>query len=702
MAKTGRRRAAALLLALGCAARAGAQPANDDCADATVASSLPFVDSVDMTTATTEPADPVSACPGGQGTNSVWYRLPATGATALFRGEAGGTGSLYGVRAFTGSCGALTEIWCDSTFPTAPEFGVAPEGQEILVEVVNWGTAGTLAFALGETEEFLIHKGGQRTTSVAGGPDGFLVVWEAGPGQAQLFSPKGAPIGAAFDFGTTFVIEPHVASAGDGSFFVVWDGGTPQAARVDGPGIVVPLPAVSAFYPKVAADEDGNFIVVWAGSDGSGSGIKGQRFDRDGNALAAPFQVNTYTTGFQEYPSVAMAPSGEFVIAWQVSNDGDDEGIAARLYDPSGIPVTGEFAVNSQTTNAQHHPAVAMDPAGAFVVAWEGAYYYGPPTFEDTVRMRRFDAGGTPLAPDFVVNTEEYYISGHIGVAATAAGEFLVGWETYDTDMGASFVENAARRFGTDGTPTGPQFLVGTFGGYAHYDPSVGATLGGDFMIVWNDFRGFFTSEVGTGIEDAIVGRVFPAPGFQCAPAALPGCRTPTAPLTSKLLLQDESDNVDDQLRWKFVKGEATSVTDVGDPTADEDYVLCMYDATSPTGALLMENRIPAGGTCGTKPCWTALGDPPGSKGYRYKSQLRTPHGIQKMVVKPGPDGKSKIVIKGGQDNVFSASPGAPPLPLPLPVTVQLQNHGGACWQATYDVAGVGENEAGFYKGSGS
>jgi hypothetical protein len=129
---------------------------------------------------------------------------------------------------------------------------------------------------------------------------------------------------------------------------------------------------------------------------------------------------------------------------------------------------------------------------------------------------------------------------------------------------------------------------------------------------------------------------------------------------------------------------------------------MVIYDASGPAGALLMENRISAGGTCGTKPCWKALGDPPSSKGYRYKNNARTPHGIQKMVLKPGPDGKAKVVIKGGQDHVFTGGPGAPPLPLPLPVTVQLQNRSGECWQATYDAAGVRVNEAGFYKGSGS
>jgi hypothetical protein len=459
---------------------------------------------------------------------------------------------------------------------------------------------------------------------------------------------------------------------------------------------VVPLPVVSTGdEPRIATDATGNFVVVWGG-------IQAQRFDRDGTALGAPFQVNTYTTGIQEYPSVAMTPRGQFVVTWQGANDGSGIGIGARLYNTSGAPTTGEFVVNSYTTADQFRPAVAMDAAGNFVVAWHGSYYEGPPSFEEPVMSRRFDASGAALGADFIVTTEDYYVSGHLDVASSAAGDFIVSWETYGTSR-PSFVDNAARRFDADGTPEGPQFFVGDYTGYAHYDPSAGATPDGAFMVVWNDFRGFFTdATAGSNVEDAIVGRYFPASEFRCAPVALTTCQTPTVPLKSKLVLRDDADDTRDQLRWTFVKGEATSPSELGDPTANEDYVVCMYDASTPGGAVLMEHLVPAGGTCATKPCWRGSGSPPGFAGYRYKDPEGTPHGIQKMSVKPGPHGKPKIAIKGGRDHLFSAAPGAPPLPLPLPVVMQLQNRSGACWQATFDASGISTNVSGSYKGSGS
>jgi hypothetical protein len=653
--------------------------------------SLPFVDSVDMTTATTEPGDPISACGGGQGTNSVWYRIPAGSDATLLRGLVAGTGTDYGVRAWTGSCGALVELECQFLDDFSTEFGFAAEGQEYLVEIVNLATSGTLDLTLDVFPEFLVAKGGSRRNAIGGGPGGFLVGIPNFPvAEGRLYDPAGSALGPTFPLGDLSYLD-DVAGAGDGSFFVLGA----DAVRVDGVGVVTELPGVSAGpYGKLAADANGNFVVVWGGSP-----VVAQRYDRDGVPQGGPIQVTT----FGDYPTVAMAPSGDFVVTW-TGDDGDEYGIEARRYDASGTPAGSAFVVNSYTTGYQDVSAVGMDAAGNFVVAWEhNGYRYVPGEggFDDPVVARRFDAAGNPLGPDFVVSdSPDYYgVTSYIQVAMAANSEFMVTWEGF----GFTVVDIHARRFAADGTPTGSEFFVNTFHGYSSYDPDVAATPAGDFMVAWNDYEGFFSGNVPPDFEsEATLARVFSSASGGCAAAAKTGCRTPAVPLKSKLLLVDAADDAHDQLRWKFVKGAATDAAAFGDPTTDEDYVLCMYDASDPGGALLLENRISAGGTCGTKPCWKALGDPPASKGYRYKNKDRTPHGIQKMVLKPGVDGKSKVVIKGGQDHVFEGGPGAPALPLALPVTVQLQNASGECWQATYDTDGVGVNDPGFFKGSGS
>ena len=97
-----------------------AQPANDNCATATVIppSAPPYTDSVDTTTATLDPADPLLSCnTGDDGNNTVWYEwTPATsglvnittdGSTDVNGGELDTAHGMY-----TGSCGALVEYAC--------------------------------------------------------------------------------------------------------------------------------------------------------------------------------------------------------------------------------------------------------------------------------------------------------------------------------------------------------------------------------------------------------------------------------------------------------------------------------------------------------------------------------------------------------------------------------------------------------------
>ena len=97
------------------------------------------------------------------------------------------------------------------------------------------------------------------------------------------------------------------------------------------------------------------------------------------------FPVNNTTAGHQAWPAVAADADGDFVIAWSsAGQDGDEGGIYARRFDHLGQPRGNEFPVNTTTAGNQDYPAVAMDAAGNFVVAWEvysgGSATSGPVT----------------------------------------------------------------------------------------------------------------------------------------------------------------------------------------------------------------------------------------------------------------------------------------------------------------------------------
>src|SRR5262249_37810335 len=120
-------------------------------------------------------------------------------------------------------------------------------------------------------------------------------------------------------------------------------------------------------------------------------------------------------------------------------------------------------------------------------------------------------------------------------------------------------------------------------------------------------------------------------------------------------------------------RGAGAGGGDLGRMVRVMDYTCCIYDcAVGPQPLLLAQ--IPAGGICGTKPCWKAI-----KGGFKYNDKLLTPDGIQQLLLKSGLAGKSKIIVKGKGDHLPM-----PTLPLTTTVTVQLKNEDGVCGEAKY------------------
>jgi hypothetical protein len=110
------------------------------------------------------------------------------------------------------------------------------------------------------------------------------------------------------------------------------------------------------FAGGAASDVAGNFVVVWSSSDQDGSltGVFGQRYAGAGPPLGGEFRVNTYTTGFQAAASVASDSAGNFVVVWSsLGQDAGTEGVFGQRYAATGVPLGGEFRVNTYTTGEQ-------------------------------------------------------------------------------------------------------------------------------------------------------------------------------------------------------------------------------------------------------------------------------------------------------------------------------------------------------------
>jgi hypothetical protein len=174
-----------------------------------------------------------------------------------------------------------------------------------------------------------------------------------------------------------------------------------------------------------------------------------------------------------------------------------------------------------------------------------------------------------------------------------------------------------------------------------------------------------------------------------CPPVPQAGCRGPAIPQKAVFRLRDRTSDLTDQsdrMIWKWLRGSATLKSEFGDPTTTKTYELCVYDAT-PT--LISTERVPAGGSCGSRPCWSET-----ASGFKYRDGQLTSDGVGKLLLREGIEdgGRAKIILKGQRENL-----NMPTLPLAQPVTVQLVNSDGACWEAIYS-APADKNEQGLFK----
>ena len=252
--------------------------------------------------------------------------------------------------------------------------------------------------------------------------------------------------------------------------------------------------------PHVSRNGMGMYVVVWQslGQDGSGWGVFGQRYTNNGVKQGSEFQVNTYTTGDQYAPSVSMQASGDFVVAWQSEvQDGSQGGIYAQRFNGSGAKVGSEFRVNTYTTNDQADASVDYDGSGNFVVAWDsscGTAY--PCTGQDGaysgIYAQRYGSGGATAGSEFRANTYTRDDQSYPSVSKADNGKFVVVWQSYQDGMGQNFNYGIyGQVYAADGTKTMNEFNVNTYTSHDQTAPAVSLSGSGSFVVVWQSYGQF-------------------------------------------------------------------------------------------------------------------------------------------------------------------------------------------------------------------
>lgn len=234
---------------------------------------------------------------------------------------------------------------------------------------------------------------------------------------------------------------------------------------------------------KSAADRYGNYVVVWEDDCNGDDDIYARRFDANGTALAPSFRVNDDASNLRQYnPCVAMNWSGKFVIAWEDQRDGI-ENIYYQCYDAAGTALGSNLVGNGDAVDwmTQRTPAAAMDGAGGFVLAWvdEQSLYWG-------IYAQRFDSTGAKLGFEFQVDENPDFENLYQpAVGMDLAGNFVVAW----ADRRALNKNIYAKMYDSTGTQRGADFQANSEVLNDQAYPEVGMCESGSFAIVWMDTR---------------------------------------------------------------------------------------------------------------------------------------------------------------------------------------------------------------------
>jgi hypothetical protein len=292
-------------------------------------------------------------------------------------------------------------------------------------------------------------------------------------------------------------LGPDVATGPWGTFTTAWQSQVPpppvdvdilgrRYSVLGGAGSVFRIDSSPGGQGSVslAVDPSGRTVVAWD-SDGTNSAPLGVVF-RQLSASGAPSGPEVLVTSSGYRPDVAFTAKGSFVVVWVAKADSTNttEIVRGRRYSPSGTPMGPEFQINTSTIPSVfgfgiEKASVASDAAGNFVVVWHR--YYA------AVVARRYNRYAVPIGPEFDVDTAASGSgTGRLSspdVSVAPLGAFVVTWERRDTPGTDDDV--FARRYSAAGSAAGAPFRVNTYRTNSQRHPAVAMDTQSGFVVVW-------------------------------------------------------------------------------------------------------------------------------------------------------------------------------------------------------------------------
>ncbi len=350
-----------------------------------------------------------------------------------------------------------------------------------------------------------------KSAALSGG--GHVVVWATNtPGTvndgnaqgviAQRYNASGAKVGSEFVVNTTTTGNQQIADVigtNDGGFTVVWssDGNigdtgfgnymqsyNASGVKIGGEVAVSSNVTGDQIYPSIEELTNGSRVVTWASNHGGTSNVYFKVLSNTGTELVSETQVNGINGNENTLPVIASLSGGGFAIVWQGVDGSSGPGIQARVYSNTGVAQTSDILVNTHITQIQKNPAVTALAGGGFVVTWssinqDGAGY--------GIYAQKFDASGTKVGSEFLVNTTTHGHQDISDVLGLADGGFMVAW---GSEQDGSQYGTYAQRFDSNGNKVGDETQINVTTNNYQFHPSLSQVSNGDVIVTWMDYEG--------------------------------------------------------------------------------------------------------------------------------------------------------------------------------------------------------------------
>ncbi|MEO8504867.1 MAG: hypothetical protein ABI609_13300 [Acidobacteriota bacterium] len=171
------------------------------------------------------------------------------------------------------------------------------------------------------------------------------------------------------------------------------------------------------------------------------------------------FRLTPCQTCRQHGPAVAGAPSGTFLVAFDMKNTTTGPVVQQRFFKTSGLPAAPPAIAQAPGGPPQYDAAVGSNALGAFVVAWSAV---NGSTSNSDILAHRFDATGKALGTDIQVSVDGpglRALDTMPVVALSSDGGFTVAWLRLippGQAVPAAGTQVWARRFTAAGLALGP------------------------------------------------------------------------------------------------------------------------------------------------------------------------------------------------------------------------------------------------------